>query len=96
MLMLVNGILYVKLVGRLDSISTPDLLESFEKLVANEEIKSIRVDAASLDYISSAGLRILMKMIKRSENKTIRVIGASEEILEIFRKTAFADWMEFS
>lgn len=83
----------VKLTGRIDSTNA--------KAVEDEIIKEvdgftgeILLDAENLDYISSAGLRIILRLKKMNENT--KVINCKLEVYEIFDMTGFTEMMEIS
>lgn len=73
--------------GRIDTISAPALMEVFDKNFEN--VKSITVLADELEYISSAGLRVLMIAVKKLGEGSVKVIGANEAVKEIFETTGF-------
>ena len=80
----------IELVGRLDTTTAPAL----EKKINNDcaETKNLVLDLKRLEYISSAGLRVLLatqkKMLKIGSMKLINVC---EEVMEVFEMTGFAD-----
>lgn len=82
----------LKLEGRLDTTSSPEI-DSFVRS-SLDGVKELCFDMNDLDYISSAGLRVLMtaQKIMNRQGKMI-VTGCSEEILEIFDITGFSDIM---
>ena len=82
--------LTLALEGRLDTTTTPEL----EAVVKSElgGIQSLTFDLASLDYISSAGLRVLLSAQKiMNKQGEMTVTNCSEEIMEIFDVTGFSD-----
>lgn len=85
-----SGSLTLSLEGRLDTTTAP-LLES-ELKDALDGVTSLTVDMEKLDYISSAGLRVLLsaqkQMIAKGEMKVTRV---NETVMEIFEVTGFSD-----
>ncbi len=85
-----NDELEIVLEGRLDTTTSPDL----EKEVKDDidGIKSLAFDFTDLEYISSAGLRVLLssqKIMNKQGSMVIR--NASDEIKEIFDVTGFSD-----
>ena len=80
-----NGLLLCKVTGRIDTISAPALLEVFEKNY--DGISEIKVDAKDLEYISSAGLRVLLMAVKKTGN--VSVVNTSEAVKDIFAATGF-------
>ena len=85
-----NGIWILGLLGRLDSNTSPE----FEKKifgVIEDGTRSVIVDFESLDYISSAGLRVLLKAakeLKRSDGKIV-LCSMKEYIKEVFEIAGF-------
>ena len=80
----------VELVGRLDTTTAPSL----EKML-NEDIgesKNLIFDFKGLEYISSAGLRVLLGAQKKMQkNGSMKVINVCESVMEVFEITGFAD-----
>ena len=82
--------LTLALEGRLDTTTAPEL----ETVVKNElgDVKSLTFDLGKLEYISSAGLRVLLAAQKiMNKQGEMTVTGCSEEIMEIFEVTGFSD-----
>ena len=86
-----NG-LNILVSGRLDTITSPELLEFFETEVKEANFKSVTFDFSNLSYISSAGLRVLLIYKKCIDN--LKVINANDYISGIFEQTGFADIIE--
>lgn len=82
--------LNIALEGRLDTTTAPDL----EAIVRGEldNAETLTFDFAKLEYISSAGLRILLaaQKIMNKQGKMV-VKNVSEEVKEIFEVTGFSD-----
>ena len=83
-----NGEMTVAIDGRLDTVTAPEL-ESFlgEHYVG---IDSLIFDCKELDYISSAGLRVLLTAHKRMKG-AMKLTGVNELVMEVFEMTGFAD-----
>lgn len=82
--------LEVILSGRLDTATAPQL-ESELKDALNE-VKELVFNLADLEYISSAGLRVLLSVQKvMNKNGNMVVTNASDEVKEIFEVTGFSD-----
>lgn len=83
----------IELSGRIDSSNAANV----EKDI-NEQIGSFKgelvLDAANLEYISSAGLRVILR-IKKANNDT-KIINCSSEVYEIFEMTGFSEMMDIS
>ena len=81
--------LICELEGRLDTITAPDLLTGFNDNMT-DDIKEITVDMAETEYISSAGLRVLLSMRKKlSGVDNFHIINYSDSIKEILGVTGF-------
>ena len=80
----------VKLSGRLDTTTAPQLEEVVKAELSGKE--SLVFDLADLEYISSAGLRVLLSAQKIMNNQgSMTVKNVSEEVNEIFEVTGFTD-----
>ena len=85
-----GSVLTVALEGKLDAVSSPKLEGELRNAVNG--ITELIFDLNSLDYISSAGLRVLLraqKVMNRQGSMTIR--NVKTEIMEIFEVTGFTD-----
>ncbi len=81
-----DGTMFLTLKGRLDTITAPNLLAFYEKNKA--QIHGVHVDCHDLDYISSAGLRVLLIMQKGCENG-VMIAEINDVISEILEQTGF-------
>lgn len=82
--------LTVALTGKLDTLTSPELDKSLNESI--DGIKELVLDFASLKYISSAGLRVLLAFQKRMNKQgSMCIINVSEQIMEVFEMTGFAD-----
>lgn len=81
--------LNIKLSGRLDTNSAPELEKEIENL---EGINKIVFDFENLEYIASSGLRLILKC-KKAVDST-KIINCSSEIYDIFNITGFSEMME--
>jgi anti-sigma B factor antagonist len=77
--------------GRLDSFNQSDLARELET-VFETRITGLVFDFSALEYISSAGLRVLFSAKKKARDlgATMKIIGASERVKEIFQIVGFA------
>lgn len=79
----------IRLTGRIDSDNAPSVEKRiFSQLVDGEEA---RLDASGLTYISSAGLRVLLRVSKAHPD--LRIVNVSHEIYEILEMTGFTEIM---
>ena len=80
----------IEVVGRLDTTSAPAL----EKAI-NEDIgdaKNLVLDLKGVQYISSAGLRVLLGAQKKMQKiGSMKVVNVCEAVMEVFEMTGFAD-----
>ena len=83
-------IITYKLEGRLDTATSPDLEEEVKGI--SEDTKELVFDFENLEYISSAGLRVLLSAQKiMNKQGEMKVINVNETIMEIFEVTGFTD-----
>lgn len=82
--------LSIALEGRLDTTTAPQLEAEVKSSL--DGIKELEFELSKLEYISSAGLRVLLSAQKIMNKQGKMVIhGAREEIIEIFDVTGFVD-----
>lgn len=81
-----NGKMTVALAGRLDTTTAPEL----EKVLDFTDIDSVVFDIADLQYVSSAGLRVILMVQKNMKGK-FTIKNVKPEIMEIFEITGFVD-----
>jgi anti-sigma B factor antagonist len=88
----IDDVCEIKLVGRLDTTTAPEL-ETALKEVLEASTKNLQIDLEQLDYISSAGLRVLLfaqKGISSLEGEML-IKNVKPEIMEVFEITGFSD-----
>lgn len=82
--------LTIALEGRLDTTTSPELEKEMSESL--DGIESLTLDLEKLDYISSAGLRVLLSAQKvMNRQGQMKVIHVNEIIMEIFEVTGFTD-----
>lgn len=82
--------LTVALEGRLDTVSSPELEADLKNSL--DGITDLVFDISELEYISSAGLRVLLSTQKiMNKQGEMSITGANEAIMEIFDVTGFVD-----
>ena len=86
-----NLILYLS--GKIDSTNTEIFEKELEEIFAENVGKNFIFDAENLEYISSAGLRSLLKFRKLIDKKIV-IQNASAEIYEIFDVTGFDNFFD--
>lgn len=85
-----NGIVTLNLSGRLDTSTAPQLEETLEGIYP--DAADLVLDFAELAYISSAGLRVILKAQKTMQAKgSMKLIHVNDEVMEIFEITGFID-----
>ena len=85
-----NNEAILKVSGRLDTTTAPSLETSVVETVA--ECEQLVLDFAGLEYISSAGLRVILKAQKAMAAKGgMKLLHVNETIMEIFEITGFSD-----
>ena len=85
--------LIIELSGRLDTVTSPELEAELKQSING--ITKLVFDFAELDYISSAGLRILLsaqKVMNKQGEMSIR--NANSEIMDVFEVTGFIDILD--
>ncbi len=88
-----DGVMDVALRGRVDSLTAPEFLAAYEKAAGAMDLTDVHVDMSKLDYISSAGLRVLLMMVKAVQQGHVSVSGANETIRDILTQTGYADML---
>ncbi len=81
-----------ELSGRIDALAAPILEKELERFAAEHAGITLEMDAQRLEYISSAGLRVLMKIRKRQGGLTVR--GVSRDVYEIMDITGFTELLD--
>ena len=82
--------LTVTLTGRLDTTTAPELEKELKASL--EGVNALTIDMEALDYISSAGLRVLLSTQKiMSRRGGMKVVHVNEIVMEIFEVTGFSD-----
>ena len=81
--------LEIALEGRLDTITSPELENKINEL---EGIDNLVIDLQKLDYISSAGLRVLLSMQKfMNKQGNMVIVNVSDNVRDVFEITGFND-----
>lgn len=86
-----DDVLKLAIIGRLDTTTAPQLECAIKENVQN--VKSISIDMKKTEYVSSAGLRVLLTAYKAMKAKkgTMQISGVNEEIMDVFIITGFRD-----
>ena len=76
--------------GRLDTQTAPELENELDSVLAG--IKELIFDFANLEYVSSAGLRVILKAQKAMNAQgSMKLTGVNDSIMEVFDITGFLD-----
>ena len=82
--------LTVAVAGRLDTTTVPELEKELKASL--DGVSALTIDMAALEYISSAGLRVLLSAQKTMNKQgEMKVVHVGETIMEIFEVTGFSD-----
>lgn len=80
----------IEITGRLDTITAPALDKTINEDLG--DTKNLVLDVKGMEYISSAGLRILLAAQKKMQKiGSMKVTGVCEAVMEVFEMTGFAD-----
>ena len=80
----------IEIAGRLDTITAPALDKTINEDIA--DTTNLVLDLKGLEYISSAGLRVLLGAQKKMQKiGSMKVINVCQEVMDIFEMTGFAD-----
>ena len=76
--------------GRLDTQTAPELEKEIDGVVS--DLKELVFDMTGLEYVSSAGLRVILKAQKIMNMKgSMKLVGVNDSIMEVFDITGFLD-----
>lgn len=90
-----KGNIIIFLAGRIDTTNAPQVEQEITDAVSAHSEETPVFDVTDLQYISSVGLRILMKCCKKA-GKKLRVLNASKEVYDIFETTGFTNILDVS
>ena len=90
-----NQNLIISLSGRLDTITSPQLEDEINRN-AFDEIETVTLNMRALEYISSAGLRVVLKLHKKmtAQGGQLKLINVNDMIMEIFTMTGMDSFLE--
>ncbi|HEX6573768.1 MAG TPA: STAS domain-containing protein [Gemmatimonadaceae bacterium] len=91
-----NDIHIVAITGSLDSTTAPEAQKALDGVLAGA--KKVALDFSQLDYISSAGLRVLLGAAKqiRSKGGALRMFGLNQSVREVFDISGFSSILAVS
>ncbi|MBQ1955660.1 MAG: STAS domain-containing protein [Clostridia bacterium] len=80
----------IEIVGRLDTLTAPALDKTLNEVIG--DTKELILDVKGMEYISSAGLRVLLGAQKKMQKVgSMKVINVCEAVMDVFEMTGFAD-----
>ena len=80
----------IEIIGRLDTTTAPALDKTINEDIG--DAKNLVLDVKAMEYISSAGLRVLLGAQKKMQKiGSMKVVNVCEEVMEVFEMTGFAD-----
>lgn len=86
-----KDVLTIYIEGELNSVNSESVGEEIDKIIKDKSFKSLVLDFDKVSYISSAGLRIILKLKQRYDD--FSVINASLEVYDVFQMTGFTSMM---
>ncbi|MDR3210705.1 MAG: STAS domain-containing protein [Planctomycetota bacterium] len=91
-----NGIAVVKINGRLDATTVGDAEKILLPLAEDATLNRIIMDGANLEYVASAGLRIILKAVKVMAPRKAKLFAAAmpESVLAVLKMTGFNSFVE--
>ena len=85
-----NGNVILTITGRLDTTTAPELEKTVDSVL--DGTKELVFDMTGLEYISSAGLRVILKAQKAMNAQgSMKLTGVNDSIMEVFDITGFLD-----
>lgn len=87
--------LNIALVGRLDAVTASDL----DKVIQNEltGIEELTMDFSGLDFVASAGLRVLLVAQKRMNKQgTMKIFHVNDDVMDVLDMTGFSNFLDIA
>ena len=82
----------VTVTGKLTVATSPELEAAIQQVDATDTVSSYDIDLTGLEYISSAGLRVLLATQKAMQGKGEMIVtGVNDIVMEVFEVTGFCD-----
>ena len=88
-----DGIVTIYLAGDIDALNATSIQQEIHEILKSQGDSSLVFDARELEYISSAGLRVILTIQKQQRNR-ISIINLSDDIMDIFKMAGFQYLME--
>ncbi len=87
-----GSVMTVYLNGRIDAVNALELDKEFSTLING--VEDLTLDLADLEYISSAGLRMLLKLQKRMDAQgAMKILNIRENVREVLDMTGFSNFL---
>lgn len=87
-----NKVLTIFFKGELNSFNSEDIEKEIDSIISNNDFKSLIIDMENLNYISSAGLRIIVRLKQKfSDTKLVKVPSG---VYDIFDMVGFQNIIE--
>ncbi len=86
--------LNIRLSGRVDTLTAPEFLKAWEAEGKESGVSKVTIDCTDLQYISSAGLRVMMIIKKALPDSGLMLKGVNPEVREILETTGFIEFFE--
>lgn len=85
-----NSVAVLQVSGRLDTMTAPELENEINSVAG--DVSELVLDMKELEYTSSAGLRVILKSQKLMSAKgCMKLINVSDDVMEVFKMTGFAE-----
>lgn len=85
-----NGKGTIELIGELDTTSSVEFEKSLDGFL--DDLTDLTIDMKKLDYITSAGLRVLLYIEQTMEDQgEMRVINVCEDVMDVFEVSGFSE-----
>lgn len=87
-----DGTINVKIAGRLDTVTAPEFDKQIQEYLTGDDHRDIIVDCSELEYISSAGLRSLIAMLKatKAQGRGLTLTSLPEPVKTVLDMTGFS------
>ncbi len=90
---IINGVGVLTVSGQIDAYSAPEIEKALQSIIAGQQGRVV-VDLAAVDYVSSAGLRVLLAGLKQTRGlkdkaADLRVAGLQPQVKEVFDIAGF-------
>ena len=89
-----DGYAYITAEGSVNSANAAEFGNALAAVP--EDITGVTLDIANIEYISSAGLRVVLNLKKRCGKKPFHIVNASSEVMDVFEMTGVAEIMDIS